>query len=378
MKFLSKEEIKNKRVVLRCDFNVPVKDGKILDDTKIIRSLKTINYLLANNNQVVILSHFGRVKKESDFPSNSLRIVYEELKKYLPITFVSDIFNIEQGALKNNCILFENTRFTDVPVKKESANDLELAKYYASFGDVFVFDAFGASHRLHSSTAGIANFLPVYLGLLMEEELEKLSILNNPNHPFVVIMGGAKVDDKILVIESLITKCDHLILTGGILNSFLKEKGIEVGNSLVNTDPLVSSNIKNILSKYSSKLYFSDEFIVENDNVPKDIKDIAKNDVILDNLFKNNSIIDGAELIFMNGTCGKYEDEHYSKGTRDLLSKLSHVKGKVIIGGGDTTSSIKKFNDFSNYYYVSTGGGATLDYLAFASIKVLEYYENIK
>lgn len=377
MKFLSKEEVKNKRVVLRCDFNVPVEDGIILDNTKIIRSLKTINYLLENNNKVIILSHFGRVKKESDYESNSLKIVYEELKKYLPIAFVSDIYKFDHGVLENKCILFENTRFTDVPEKKESVNDLDLAKYYASFGDVFVFDAFGASHRLHSSTAGIANFLPVYLGLLMEEEIEKLSILNNPSHPFVVIMGGAKVDDKIPVIESLIEKCDHLILTGGILNSFLKEKGLEVGKSLINTDPLVSSNIKKILAEYSSKLFFSDNFIVENNSNIKNIAEINKDDIILDNIFNNNTIIDKAKLIFMNGTCGKYEEDLYSKGTKNLLSKLASVSANVIIGGGDTTSAIKKFNDFSNYYYVSTGGGATLDYIAFNSIKVIDYYKKI-
>ena len=179
MKYLSKENIKNKRVILRCDLNVPIINNSILDDTKIIRSLKTINYLLKNNNKVIILSHFGRVKNEDDLKDNSLKIVYEEMKKYLPIVFIDNIFDFDKSILlKNNCVLFENTRYNDIPIKKESINDLELAKYYASFGDVFVFDAFGTSHRIHSSTAGIANFLPVYLGLLMEEEIEKLSILN--------------------------------------------------------------------------------------------------------------------------------------------------------------------------------------------------------
>lgn len=379
MKYLSKENIRNKRVILRCDLNVPIKNNSILDDTKIIRSLKTINYLLKNNNKVIILSHFGRVKKEEDLKDNSLKIVYEEMKKHLPIAFVDNIFNFEKDILlKNDCVLFENTRFTDIPIKKESVNDLNLAKYYASFGDVFVFDAFGTSHRIHSSTAGIANFLPVYLGLLMEEEIEKLSILNNPDRPFTVIMGGAKVDDKIPVINTLISKCDSLILTGGILNSFLKEKGIEVGKSLINTDIKTSKDIKDILDNYSDKLYFSDKFIVEGINEIKELNEITKEDVIVDNIFKNNKVIDNAKTIFMNGTCGKYEDDASSLGTRDLLNSLANANAKVIIGGGDTASATKKFNDLDNFYYVSTGGGATLEYLAHNKINVVEYYKNIE
>lgn len=379
MKYLSKENIKNKRVILRCDLNVPIKNNSILDDTKIIRSLKTINYLLKNNNKVIILSHFGRVKNEDDLKDNSLKIVYEEMKKYLPIVFIDNIFDFDKSILlKNNCVLFENTRYNDIPIKKESINDLELAKYYASFGDVFVFDAFGTSHRIHSSTAGIANFLPVYLGLLMEEEIEKLSILNNPDRPFTVIMGGAKVDDKIPVINSLISKCDSLILTGGILNSFLKEKGVEVGRSLISTDDNTSQDIKKFLISYSDKLYFSDKFIVEGTNNIKELNEINKEDVIIDNIFKTNKVIDNAKTIFMNGTCGKYEDDASSIGTRDLLNSLANVSAKVIIGGGDTTSAIKKFNNLDNFYYVSTGGGATLEFLAHNKINVVEYYKTIE
>lgn len=379
MKYLSKENIKNKRVILRCDLNVPIKNNSILDDTKIIRSLKTINYLLKNNNKVIILSHFGRVKSEDDLKDNSLKIVYEEMKKYLPIVFIDNIFDFDKSILlKNNCVLFENTRYNDIPQKKESINDLELAKYYASFGDIFVFDAFGTSHRIHSSTAGIANFLPVYLGLLMEEEIEKLSILNNPDRPFTVIMGGAKVDDKISVINSLISKCDSLILTGGILNSFLKEKGVEVGRSLISTDDNTSKDIKKILISYSDKLYFSDKFIVEGTNNIKELNEINKEDVIIDNIFKTNKVIDNAKTIFMNGACGKYEDDASSIGTRDLLNSLANVSAKVIIGGGDTTSAIKKFNNLDNFYYVSTGGGATLEFLAHNKINVVEYYKTIE
>lgn len=379
MKYLSKENIKNKRVILRCDLNVPIKNNSILDDTKIIRSLKTINYLLKNNNKVIILSHFGRVKNEDDLKDNSLKIVYEEIKKYLPIVFIDNIFDFDKSILlKNNCVLFENTRYNDIPQKKESINDLELAKYYASFGDVFVFDAFGTSHRIHSSTAGIANFLPVYLGLLMEEEIEKLSILNNPDRPFTVIMGGAKVDDKIPVINSLISKCDSLVLTGGILNSFLKEKGVEVGRNLISTDDNTSQDIKKILISYSDKLYFSDKFIVEGTNNIKELNEINKEDVIIDNIFKTNKVIDNAKTIFMNGTCGKYEDDASSIGTRDLLNSLANVSAKVIIGGGDTTSAIKKFNNLDNFYYVSTGGGATLEFLAHNKINVVEYYKTIE
>lgn len=380
MNYLSENLIENKRVILRCDFNVPVKDGVILDNSKIIKSLKTINYLLDNNNKVIILSHFGRVKSESDKANNSLKIVHEELKKHINVIFNPSVEEIDDTLFDgNNCILVENTRFTDVPEKKESINDLTLAHNWAEHADVFVLDAFGSSHRVHSSTAGIANYLPTYIGFLMEEEIKNLSILiNNTPHPFIVVMGGVKVDDKIDIILSLIEKCNKLVLTGGILNSFLKQKGINIGKSLVNSSDDVSNNINMIINKYSHKLVFSKKFVTDINILKEtDITELTNDDTIFDNIIEDKSIFDNAKLIFINGTCGLYEKEEYSKGTKKLLEILSLTDALVIAGGGDTASAIKKFGYNDTFKYISSGGGATLEYIANGTLKAIEYITNL-
>jgi phosphoglycerate kinase len=380
MKYLSENKIENKKIILRCDFNVPVNDGVILDNSKIIKSLETINYLLANNNELFLLSHFGRVKKEEDKNKNSLNIVYKELCNYIDLDFVDNPLNIED-TIKNStkkCHLIENTRFTDLPEKKESANDLDLAKYWASFGDIFVIDAFASMHRVHSSIAGISNYLPTYIGFLAEKELNNLrEIVNNQIHPFTVIMGGAKPDDKIKVIEKLLEKCDKLIITGGILNTFLKVFGHNIGNSIASDDEEVLNNVKNILDKYKEKIYFSNNFIVlRNDNViSMNINDIQDNDIIFDNILDILNILNNSKIIFLNGTCGKYEDSNYEKGTLKLLKDLSDCAAKVYAGGGDTLSAINKFGFQDSYYYLSSGGGATLEYLANGTLKAIEYIE---
>lgn len=374
MKYLSNSTIENKTVILRCDFNVPVSNNVILDDTKIVKSLKSIKCLTSNNNKVILLSHFGRVKTKEDLVNNSLEIVYNELKKYINVSFYKDIFNYDVNNLKyGECVLFENTRFTDIPFKRESANDMELSRYFASLGDVFVMDAFATSHRQHSSTYGISKYLPTYIGFLMEEEITNLSLLvNEPVRPFVVIMGGAKVDDKIPLIKSIISKCDKLILTGGILNSFLKAKGFELGNSLVCKDEEVYNDIKFIIDNYSNKLIFSNCFILEGKNNLYKIEDIGKDDVIIDNIINNIELFHDSKTIFLNGTCGKYEDIVSSIGTKTIFEILSNVNSKVIAGGGDTYSAIRKFNYLDKFYYVSTGGGATLEYIASGKIKVFD------
>ncbi len=381
MKYLSEEKIENKNVLLRCDFNVPVKDGKIIDDSKIKKSLKTINYLLENNNKVIILSHFGRVKTEEDKKKNSLKIVYEYLKKYIDVVFVENNENVEfyLNTSKSNCFLLENTRFTDIPVKRESKNDLELAKYWASFADVFVLDAFGSMHRAHSSTAGIGVYLDTYLGYLAELEINNLSELINAKN-LVVIMGGAKVDDKILIIESLLEKCDKLILTGGILNTFLKVKGYNVGDSLVSNDEEVIKSVKNVIDKYSSKIFFDEQMVVLcNKNVMnKNIMDVTRSDVIFDNIVDINKYIDSNNIVFLNGTSGKYEEDSYSYGTKKLLEDLYNSKAKVFVGGGDTVSAVTKFGYSDKFYYLSSGGGATLEYVAYGKLKALEYINENK
>ena len=378
MKYLSKVKVRNKTVILRCDFNVPIKNKKIVDDSKIIKSLKTINYLLENNNKVIIFSHFGRVKTKEDKEKNSLKIVYDYLKKYVDLVFIENNENIDFyiKTSKNNCFLVENTRFTDIPEKRESKNDLELAKYWASFGDIFVIDAFGSMHRAHSSTAGIGAYIPTYLGFLVEEELKNLDkLLKLKDKPFIVIMGGAKVDDKILIIKNLLEKCDKLILTGGILNTFLKVLGKNVGKSLISEDEEVLSDIEFVLKKYKRKIVYSNNFIVNSNGEikEKEAEEITEEDIIYDNIVDIKKLINKNVVVFFNGTCGKYEEEVYSVGTKKLLCDLNSSNSKVYIGGGDTVTAVNKLGFKDDFTYLSSGGGATLEYIAYGKLKALEY-----
>lgn len=379
MKYLSNEKIENKNVILRCDFNVPVKDGKISDTSKIDKSLKTINFLLENNNRVLILSHFGRVKSEDDKKNNSLKVVYEYLKTKLELIFIENNLNVEfyLNTSKCRCFLLENTRFTDVPEKKESKNDLELAKYWASFADVFVVDAFGSLHRAHSSTAGISKFLPTYLGFLVEQELNGLrSLINNENKDLVVIMGGAKISDKIPIMIELLKRCDKLIITGGILNTFLKVMGRNVGKSLVSDDEEVIDSVNKIIETYSNKIVYNMDFSVLRDNHVLNVSgdEILDDDVIYDN-FVDISNLTGNEIVFFNGTCGKTEDNNFKFGTHKLLDDLVSSKAEVFVGGGDTASIVNELGFQDKITYLSSGGGATLEYVAYKSLKALDYIE---
>ena len=379
MNYLSNCTIKNKKVLLRCDFNVPIKNGIITDDNKIISSLKTIKYLLDNDNIVIILSHFGRVKSEDDKDKNSLYPVYKYLKKHINnIEFITNPFDLSLiNTNDNNCYLIENTRFTDVPEKMESVNDLDLAKYWASFADVFVIDAFASLHRIHSSTAGVSKYLPTYLGFLVEKEITNLKpLIDNNSHPFLVIMGGAKVDDKIDIINNLIKKCDKLFITGGILNSFLSVIGKNTGNSLVSKDESVLKSIRNILDNYANKIYFTNKFVIERNNkaINVNIEEVKSNDIIYDNIPDVKEIIKSAKIIFMNGTCGKFEEEEYSQGTKKMIEILKKNEN-VYIGGGDTISAVNKFAKKTDFKYLSSGGGATLEYIAYGNLKALEWIE---
>ncbi len=380
MKYLSEEIIKDKKVLLRCDFNVPIKNNIICDDAKIKSSLKTINLLLKNNNTVIILSHFGRIENEKDKKKNTLKPVYEYLKKILDLEFISNPLDLSKiNSSSKKCFLIENTRFTDVPTPKESVNDLNLAKYWSDFADAFVMDAFASLHRLHTSTAGISTFLPTYLGLLVEEELKKLSpLINNTPSPFVVIMGGAKIDDKITIIESMLQRCDKLILTGGILNTYLKVNGYNIGKSIASKKAEVLVKVLEILKTNADKVIYSNCFIVKRHNTPVQIsiEEIEDDDIILDNVINLNDIIANAKIIFFNGTCGKYEESGYEIGTKKLLNDLQKTTAAVYIGGGDTGASVHKFNKENNYTYISSGGGATLEYVAYKKLAALEYIKN--
>jgi len=249
-----------KKVIIRCDFNVPMEKGQIVDDTRIKTSLDTINYALSKNAKVIIFSHLGKVKKDEDKIKNTLLPVSLRLKellkkevKFSPWTSGEDLKRLVENLNYGEVLLVENTRFEDLDGKKESGNDNELSKFWASLGDVFINDAYGTLHRAHASNVGIASILPNGIGFLVEEESKKIDeFLNKDIHPFVVIMGGAKVHDKIGVIENLITKCDKLLLGGGMAYTFLKAKGLEIGKSLLDEESI--DFCKEMLEKHGEKI----------------------------------------------------------------------------------------------------------------------------
>ena len=240
MKTIKDLELENKKVLIRCDFNVPIKEGKILDDTRIVNSLQTINYALDQNAKVILFSHLGRIKKEEDLEKNSLEIVGKKLSQLLNknVLFINEtrgekLENAISNMKNKDIILVQNTRYEDLNGKKESSNNEELAKYWASLGDVFINDAFGTIHRAHASNVGLAEKLPSAIGFLIEKELKALSILNNPEKPFTVILGGAKVEDKIGVIKNLSEKADYILIGGGMAFTFLKAEGYNTGKSIM-------------------------------------------------------------------------------------------------------------------------------------------------
>ena len=375
MKSIKESNIHNKKVILRCDLNVTIKDGNILDETKIIKSLETINYLLNNNNSIIILSHLGKVKSEEDKINNSLYPVYLKLKELLKnnIYFSKELKGSNLEILVNNLkeneiLLLENTRYLDYPEKLESGCNDTLSKYWASLGDVFVNDAFGTSHRKHASNYGISKYIESYYGLLMDDEIKKLNeLINNPQKPFTVIMGGAKVDDKLELIEKLLDKCDNLIVGGGIANTFLASNNINIGKSLYNKEYI--ETIKKIYDKYKNKIIIPIDFYVDSLNTKqyRKISDIKNEDIIYDighetlNIYKD--IIDISNTIFINGTVGLYENELFKDGTYNLLKILKDCNKKVFVGGGDAVSSVNKLGFSDDFYYKSTGGGATLEYI---------------
>ena len=252
-------DLNGKKVIIRVDFNVPIKDNKIIDDNRIKMSLKTINYAINNNAKVILMSHLGRIKTEEDKINNSLKIVSDRLSELLgkSVTFINSTRGTElENAI--NCmnngdvILMENTRFEDANGKLESSNDPELGKYWASLGDIFINDAFATCHRAHASNVGIASILPSGVGYLVKEEIDKFSILNNPERPYTLILGGSKVSDKIGVIENMVKKCDHILVGGGMAYTFLKALGYNIGASLLDEESI--DFCKKMLDTYKEKL----------------------------------------------------------------------------------------------------------------------------
>lgn len=364
--------LSGKRVMIRCDFNVPVTNGKIDDDNRIRMSLKTINYAIDNNAKVILLSHLGKIKEESDKEKNSLEIVSVRLSELInrKVIFSHDTKSEELTRLVNNLkekdvLLIENTRYEDLDGKKESSCDMGLAKYWASLGDIFINDAYGTCHRAHASNVGIAKLLPNGIGFLVEEEITKIdSVLKENTHPFIIIMGGKKVSDKIPIIKNLINKCDLLLIGGAMAFTFLKAKGYNVGNSIVDVDNI--SFCKDMLEKYPNKILLPIDIINENnDNIKiENIKDDIGYDIGKETIKLYCDKIKDAKRIIVNGPMGMFENENYENGTRKIYECISENNIKTIIGGGDSASSVKKLGFDEKFYHISTGGGATLEYLS--------------
>lgn len=365
-------DLNGKRVMIRCDFNVPITNGKIDDDNRIRMSLKTINYAIDNNAKVILLSHLGKIKEESDKEKNSLEIVSVRLSELInrKVIFSHDTKSEELTRLVNNLkekdvLLIENTRYEDLDGKKESSCDMDLAKYWASLGDIFINDAYGTCHRAHASNVGIARLLPNGIGFLVEEEITKIdSVLKENTHPFIIIMGGKKVSDKIPIIKNLINKCDLLLIGGAMSFTFLKAKGYNVGNSIVDVDNI--SFCKDMLEKYPNKILLPIDIINENnDNIKiENIKDDIGYDIGKETIKLYCDKIKDAKRIIVNGPMGIFENENYENGTRKIYECISENNIKTIIGGGDSASSVKKLGFDGKFYHISTGGGATLEYLS--------------
>ena len=378
MKTIKDLNIDNKKVIIRCDFNVPMNEGKITDDTRIVAALETINYCLEKNAKVILLSHLGRVKEEADLAKNDLAPVAERLSKLLKrdVLFSEKTRGPELEATiesmqGKDIILIQNTRYEDLDGKKESSNDEELGAYWASLGDVFINDAFGTIHRAHASNCGIAAHLPSAPGFLIEKELNALRELDNPEHPFVVILGGAKVEDKIGVIENLVKKADKILIGGGMAFTFLKAQGKEIGKSLLDEENI--DFCEKILNEYPTKIILpidtavTTEYTNDEEYKIKNIEDIAANEMGLDigpkttELFKG--ILKDAKIVVWNGPLGVYEFEKYKKNTDELLKYVVENNIKTILGGGDVVAAASEAGYKDKVYHASTGGGATLEYL---------------
>ena len=370
-------DLNNKKVIIRVDFNVPMKDGIITDDNRIRMSLKTIEYAIDNNAKVILLSHLGRVKEESDKEKKSLRPIATRLSELLnkEVIFSSTTRGEELEDKINNLnngdiLLIENTRFEDLNGKLESGNDEALGKYWSSLGDIFINDAFGTCHRAHASNVGIASNLESGIGFLVEEELNKLELaINNPDKPYAVILGGAKVSDKIGVIENLVDKCDYILIGGGMSYTFLKSQGFEIGKSLLDIESL--DFCTNILKEHKNKIYLPVDSVVSKE-IDKDVniklnEEFENDDIGLDigtkTIEKYEEILEKCNSVVWNGPVGMFENDKYSNGTKRLLDKLSKLDIKVIIGGGDTASAAINFGYANSFTHISTGGGASLELL---------------
>ena len=383
-KTLKDLDVKGKKVLVRVDFNVPIKDGVITNDNRITAALPTLKYILENGGKVIAFSHLGKVKEEADKASKTLAPVAKRLEELLgkPVKFVPETRGaaLEKAVaeLKDGEILmFENTRFEDLDGKKESKNDPELGKYWASLGDVFVNDAFGTAHRAHASNVGIAsNIKESAVGFLVEKEIKFIGgAVDNPERPLVAILGGAKVSDKIGVIDNLLEKADKVIIGGGMMFTFLKAEGKNTGSSLLEADKveLAASLIKKAKEKNVELLLPIDTVVAKEFKNDTEFKTVSV-DAIEDGwmgldigeasikLFSDALV--GAKTVVWNGPMGVFEMENFAKGTIGVCKAIAELSGaKTIIGGGDSAAAAIQLGFADKFSHISTGGGASLEYL---------------
>lgn len=370
--------LEGKKVIIRCDLNVPIKDGIIQDDNRIKESLETIQYAINHNAKVILLSHLGRIKEASDLKKNTLAPVAKRLSEllnkqilFIPKTRGKEVEETIANMKEKDIVLLENTRYEDLDDKKESSNNLELSKYWASLGDIFINDAFGTIHRAHASNVGIASLLPNGVGFLIEKELNALSKLNNPDRPYIVILGGAKVSDKLGVIQNLITKADKIMIGGAMAFTFLKARGLEVGKSLVEDDFITFC--QEIEKNYPNKIILPLDVVVAEQiaesalSTNKLVDEINGKDIGLDlgnqTIEYLKSILSTARTVVWNGPLGYYEIEKYQNSTKEILKYLTEKHINTILGGGDIVAASSQLGYNEKVSHASTGGGATLEYL---------------
>ena len=379
-KIVSDLDLKGKVVLERADFNVPIKDGEITNDNIIVQALPTIKYIIEQGGKLVLFSHLGKVKEERDKEGLSLKPVAENLSKQLgkEVIFVPEtrgekletaIENLNEGDV----LLVENTRFEDLDGKKESKNDPELGKYWASLGDVFVNDAFGTAHREHASNVGISTHLETAAGYLMEKEIKFIGgVVNDPQKPVVAILGGAKVSDKINVIKNLVNIADKILIGGGMAYTFIKAQGKEIGLSLLEEDKidfakdLLENNGDQIVLPVDCKIAkeFSNDAKITEVSINEIPSDQEAMDIGPKTVELFNKELQGAHTVVWNGPMGVFEFSNFAKGTIGVCESIAKLEdATTIIGGGDSAAAAISLGFEDDFTHISTGGGASLEYL---------------
>lgn len=393
-------EVKGKKVLVRVDFNVPIKNGVITDDNRIRAAIPTLEYLMNNGAKVIAFSHLGKIKSEEDKVSKTLLPVSIRLSellgkevKFIASTRGEELENSISELKDGEILMFENTRFEDLDGKKESKNNEELGKYWASLGDMYVNDAFGTAHRAHASNVGIASNLGenTALGFLVEKEVKFIGqAVENPSRPYVAILGGAKVSDKIQIIEQLIEKADKILIGGGMMFTFLKAMGYNIGKSLLEEDRLEiakelieKAKVKGVKLILPVDTVVAKEFSNDTNFETVSISEIKEDDMGLDigketvELFEKE--LQGAKTVVWNGPMGVFEMSNFAKGTIGVCEAIANLKDSItIIGGGDSAAAAIQLGYSDKFSHISTGGGASLEYLGGKSLPGVEAISDVK